>query len=154
MFYQIAASTGERPATAKDARTVINQLVEKLGLNPSSYQFADGSGLSLYNYVSAELEVALLRYAYENENIYHHLLPALPIAGKDGTLRDRMKSSATKGNVHAKTGTLTGISSLCGYLTAYNGHNICFAIINQGLRHGKNGHRFQDRVCTILSSLH
>jgi D-alanyl-D-alanine carboxypeptidase/D-alanyl-D-alanine-endopeptidase (penicillin-binding protein 4) len=154
MFYQIAASTGERPATAKDARTVINQLVEKLGLNPSSYQFADGSGLSLYNYVSAELEVALLRYAYENENIYHHLLPALPIAGKDGTLRDRMKSSATKGNVRAKTGTLTGISSLCGYLTAYNGHNICFAIINQGLRHGKNGHRFQDRVCTILSSLH
>ncbi len=152
MFYQLAASTGNRPATAKNARSVIQQLVGKLGLDGSRYKFADGSGLSLYNYVSAELEVKMLRYAYRDQNIYNHLLPALPIAGTDGTLRKRMTGAFTRGNVHAKTGTVTGISSLCGYLTAANGHHLAFAIINQGVMHGKNGRHFQDKVCTLLAS--
>lgn len=150
MFYQIAASTGNHPATAKSARAVIRQLVGKLGLEGSRYQFADGSGLSLYNYVSAELEIRMLRYAYENDNIYNHLLPALPIAGQDGTLKRRMTSAFTRGNVRAKTGTVTGVSSLCGYLTASNGHRLCFSIINQGVMHTKNGRQFQDRVCQVL----
>lgn len=152
MFYQLAASTGNHPASAKSAKAVIRQLVNKLGLDGSRYRFADGSGLSLYNYVSAELEVRLLRYAYENENIYNHLLPSLPIAGQDGTLRRRMRSQFTSGNVRAKTGTLEGVSSLCGYLTASNGHRLCFSIINQGVMHAKNGRKFQDKVCSVLCS--
>ncbi|AGB28270.1 MULTISPECIES: D-alanyl-D-alanine carboxypeptidase/D-alanyl-D-alanine endopeptidase [Prevotellaceae] len=150
MFYQIAAATGNHPATAKSARVLIKQLVNKLGLDASRYKFADGSGLSLYNYVSAELEVRLLRHAFRNENIYNHLLPALPVAGLDGTLKKRMQTEFTRGNVRAKTGTLTGISSLCGYLTAANGHRLCFCIINQGVMHGSNGRRFQDWVCSVL----
>ena len=150
MYYHLAASTGNRPATAKSARMLERQLITKLGLNASRYRLADGSGLSLYNYVTPELEVRMLRYAYNNENIYNHLLPALPIAGVDGTLRSRMRSEFTRGNVHAKTGTVTGIASLCGYLTAANGHHICFSIINQGLLHGRNGRSFQDKVCQLL----
>ena len=150
MYYQIAASTGNRPATAKDAKDIERQLITRLGLNASRYRLADGSGLSLYNYVSPELEVKLLRYAFENQNIYNHLLPALPIAGVDGTLKKRMRSQFTRGNVHAKTGTLEGIVSLCGYCTAANGHRLCFSIINQGVMHGSNGRAFQDKVCYIL----
>ncbi len=150
MFYQIAASRGERPATAKDASAVIGQLIRKVGLDPSRYNIADGSGLSLYNYVSAELETRLLRYAWKNKNIYLHLQPSLPEAGVDGTLRNRMKGQFTFGNVYAKTGTVTGISSLCGFCKAANGHQLCFSIINQGVLHGRNGRNFQDRVCQIL----
>lgn len=150
MFYQIAASTGNRPATAKSAKAIERQLINKLGLNASRYRLADGSGLSLYNYVSPELEVKFLRYAFENQNILNHLLPALPVAGIDGTLRNRMRSQFTRGNVKAKTGTVEGVSSLCGYLTAANGHRICFSIINQGIMHHKNGRTFQDKVCDIL----
>lgn len=150
MYYQIAASTGNRPATAKDAKNIERQLITRVGLNASRYRLADGSGLSLYNYVSPELEVKLLRYAFENQNIYNHLLPALPIAGVDGTLKKRMRSQFTRGNVHAKTGTLEGIASLCGYCTAANGHRLCFSIINQGVMHGSNGRNFQDKVCYIL----
>lgn len=150
MYYQIAASTGNRPATAKDAKNIERQLITRVGLNASRYRLADGSGLSLYNYVSPELEVKLLRYAFENQNIYNHLLPALPIAGVDGTLKKRMRSQFTRGNVHAKTGTLEGIVSLCGYCTAANGHRLCFSIINQGVMHGSNGRNFQDKVCNIL----
>lgn len=150
MFYQLAASTGVKRASAKDARAVIEKLISKVGLNPKRYEIADGSGLSLYNYLSAELEVKLLRYAFRNNNIYVHLHPALPIAGVDGTLRQRMKGPFTEGNVFAKTGTVTGVSSLAGYCTAANGHRLAFSIINQGLQHTRNGRAFQDRVCTVL----
>ena len=150
MFYQIGAASGNQPATAHSARSVMNRLIKKVGLDPKCYNIADGSGLSLYNYVTAELEVRLLRYAFKNNNIYLHLHPSLPQAGTDGTLRKRMTSPFTQGNVYAKTGTLSGISSLAGYCTAANGHRLAFAIINQGLLHGRNGRSFQDRVCTIL----
>lgn len=150
MFYQIGVASGNQPATAHSARSVMNRLIEKVGLDPKRYNIADGSGLSLYNYVTAELEVRLLRYAFKNNNIYLHLHPSLPQAGTDGTLRKRMTSPFTQGNVYAKTGTLSGISSLAGYCTAANGHRLAFAIINQGLLHGRNGRSFQDRVCTIL----
>ena len=150
MFYQIGAASGSQPATAHSARSVMNRLIKKVGLDPKRYNIADGSGLSLYNYVTAELEVRLLRYAFKNNNIYLHLHPSLPQAGTDGTLRKRMTSPVTQGNVYAKTGTLSGISSLAGYCTAANGHRLAFAIINQGLLHGRNGRSFQDRVCTIL----
>lgn len=150
MFYQLAASTGDRPATAADGRKLVRRLIDKIGLKGSAYKIADGSGLSLYNYVSPELEVRMLRYARQNQNIYLHLLPSLPKAGMDGTLRNRMSSTFTRGNVRAKTGSVTGVYSLAGYLTASNGHEICFSIINQGIMHGKNARAFQDRVCEVL----
>jgi len=150
MFYQIAASTGNRPATAKQACGVMKQLINRLGLTPKHYRLADGSGLSLYNYLSAELEVLLLRYAWRNRQVYDLLLPSLPIAGVDGTLKKRMQTPFTEGNVRAKTGTLTGIVSLAGYCTAANGHELCFAIINQGIMQSDPGRDFQDRVCKAL----
>ena len=150
MFYQLGAAAGGSPSTAKNSAAVIDRLIAKVGLSPKRYSIADGSGLSLYNYVSAELEVRLLRYAFRNSNIYLHLHPALPQAGIDGTLRSRMRGTFTHGNVYAKTGTVTGVSSLAGYCTAANGHRLAFAIINQGVMHRANGRAFQDRVCTVL----
>lgn len=150
LFYQLAASQGCRPARAKDAAAIVKQLIAKVGLGSRPYRIADGSGLSLYNYLSAELEVRLLRYAYRNSTVYLHLLPSLPVAGVDGTLRDRMRGTFAAENVKAKTGTVEGVSSLAGYCTAANGHQLCFSIINQGIMHTKNGRRFQDRVCNAL----
>ena len=150
MFYQLAASTGRRPAKAKDAAQVIKQLFQKVGNGKNPYRIADGSGLSLYNYVTPELEMRLLRYAYRNSNIYQHLLPSLPIAGRDGTLKSRMKGTFAEENVKAKTGTVTGVSSLAGYCTAANGHQLCFSIINQGIMNSDSGRNFQNQVCNAL----
>ena len=152
LFYQLAASSGKRPAAAQDARNIIKRLVRKIGLNPADYIFADGSGLSLYNYVTAELEVELLKYAYRNSNIYLHLYPSLPIAGTDGTLKRRMKTPPTADNVRAKTGTLTGVQSLAGYCTAPNNHTLCFAIINNGILKDSQARALQDKICEALSS--
>ena len=150
MFYQIAASGGTKRASAANARTHIKKLISKIGLNPDNYKIADGSGLSLYNYVSPELMVCLLRYAYRNSEIYSSLYPCLPIAGEDGTLEKRMKGEYTKGNVRAKTGTLTGVSSLAGYCRTANNHLLAFCIINQGVMKNADGRNFQDAVCTAL----
>jgi D-alanyl-D-alanine carboxypeptidase/D-alanyl-D-alanine-endopeptidase (penicillin-binding protein 4) len=149
MFYQTGASS-HRPARANDAARVARALIERAGLNSSHYRIADGSGLSLYNYLSAELEVRILRYTYQHQDIYSHLLPSLPIAGEDGTLKKRMKNTSAAGNVQAKTGTVTGVSSLAGYCTASNGHRLCFSIMNQGIEKSSDGRAFQDKICMIL----
>lgn len=150
MLYQIAHRHGGRKASAKHAFSVMKQLIKKIGLNPSDYRLADGSGLSLYNYQTAELQTLLLRYAYRDSNIYSHLLPSLPIAGVDGTLKDRMKRTKGYKNIRAKTGTLSGISSLAGYLTTAGGSTLCFSIINQGIRRSAPAKAFQDKVCSLL----
>lgn len=150
MFYQTAASTGHHPATAVDARNITKKLINRLGLDANRYRIADGSGLSLYNYVTVELLVKLLRHAWRTPSIAKALMPALPVAGVDGTLKSRMQNTRAQGNVRAKTGTLTGISSLAGYCTAPNGHQLCFAIINQGILSNGPGRAFQDRVCKVL----
>ena len=150
MFYQTAASTGHHPATAVDARNVTKKLINRLGLDANKYRIADGSGLSLYNYVTVELLVTLLHHAWRTPSISKALMAALPVAGVDGTLKSRMQKTLAQGNVRAKTGTLTGISSLSGYCTAPNGHELAFSIINQGILDKTSGKAFQDRVCQVL----
>ena len=150
VFYQIAAHSGKPRASRKEAAAAVHNLVRQLGLDPSHYQVADGSGLSLYNYVTPQLLGRLLRYAYAHDAIYRHLLPTLPVAGVDGTLRKRMQGTAAQHNVRAKTGTVEGVSTLSGYCTAANGHTLCFSIMNQGIRHTSTGRNFQDRVCRAL----
>ena len=150
MFYQLAANGGTRWASAKMARQYENALFSRLGLNPRDYNVADGSGLSLYNYVSTELEVKLLRYAYQRSDIYDAYLEALPIASVDGTLKKRMRGTAAAGNVRAKTGTVKGVSSLAGYLTASNGHLLCFSIINNGGLSNGPMRNLQNKICVAL----
>lgn len=150
LFYQLVPRENGRTVTAKAVRAVVRRLINKVGLDASRYKIADGSGLSLYNYVSVELLVKLLKYGYQHQHIYNHLLPSMPTAGVDGTLKKRLRDTYTRGKVWAKTGTVTGVTSLAGYCEASNGHLLCFAIINQGVMYGKNGRAFQDRVCHAL----
>lgn len=150
LFYQLAESDGMAPASAAQARKLEIQLLNDLGLKGNNYRIADGSGLSLYNYLSAEIVTRLLRYAWQTDSIREILLPALPVAGEDGTLANRMLKTAAEGNVHAKTGTLSGVSTLSGYLTTAEGHVLCFSIMNQGVMKLSEGRAFQDRVCKAL----
>ena len=150
VFYQTAASVRKHHAKASDALGVTRKLLKRLGLDAESYRLADGSGLSLYNYISAELLCRLLKYAWQSPQIHDALWFSLPIAGIDGTLEKRMVKTVAEGNVRAKTGTVTGVSSLAGYCTAENGHQLCFSIINQGIMRGADGKAFQDRFCQTL----
>lgn len=150
MFYQIAVSLGKRPAEAAHARQLIKQVLAKAGVSGVQYRIADGSGLSLYNYVTPELMVRLLRYAYLKRDVMAALYPALPVAGVDGTLKKRMTKGPAFENVHAKTGTVSGVSSLAGYCRAANRHFLAFCIINQGVMKNADGRNFQDKVCEAM----
>lgn len=150
MFYQIAAKNGQPYASRKDAMFHIERLICGMGYDADNYLIADGSGVSLYNYLTPELEVAFLRYAYCHENIFIPLYTSLPVAGEDGTLRRRMKNGKARGKVCAKTGTVEGVSTLAGYALAANGHRIAFCIMNQGISRSAAGRDFQDRVCELL----
>ena len=149
MFYQLAASTGASPAKASHGRQMILKTLQNAGVT-GQYKIADGSGLSLYNYVTPELLAKLLIYAYRKSGIIRYLYVSLPIAGEDGTLKKRMKDSPAHLNVRAKTGTVTGVSSLAGYALASNNHMLVFSIINQGIMKADDGRNFQDKVCNAL----
>lgn len=143
-----AQSTGSRHVSAEDGLSAIRQLIKKLGYAPDRYNLADGCGLSNYNYVSSELLVAFLKFAYSRTDVFQKLYKALPIGGVDGTLKNRMrKGTLSYKNVHAKTGSFTAINCLAGYLKANNGHQVAFAIMNQNALSGKEARAFQDAVC-------
>jgi len=150
VFYQLAAQGERKWVGRKEAVAYIDLLIRKVGLTPADYQIADGSGVSLYNYISPELLVRLLQYAWQKEPIRQSLYASLPIAGVDGTLEKRMLKTAAQGNVRAKTGTVDGVSSLSGYATTPEGHVLVFSIINMGIPRAAVGRDWQDKVCTAL----
>lgn len=150
VFYQLAARSGKPYASRKEALHCIERLIGQMGYDPSKYLVADGSGVSLYNYLTPELEVAFLRYAYRDSWLFQALYEVLPVAGVDGTLKRRMREGRARDNVRAKTGTLEGVSTLAGYALASNNHALAFCIMNQGVESVREAQRFQDRVCEWL----
>ncbi len=146
-------ASGHRHVNAEDGLKAVRARIDSLGLEADNYRVADGCGLSNYNAVSPELLVALLRFAHSRPDIYPKLYQSLPIAGVDGTLKSRMKEDTPSyKNVHAKTGTISGISTLSGYLTAPNGHEIAFSIMNQNQLTSRSARIFQDKICDAMTT--
>lgn len=142
-------------ASAKKGVKLIDSLITIVGLNPKDYRLVDGSGISHYNLVTVELLNEVLKFFYfEEEDLYQILYNSFPIGGVDGTLKRRMEESPTFENVHGKTGTLSGVSSLAGYLTAKNGHLISFAINTQNfVGSARKARYYQDKICKILADI-
>lgn len=150
LFYQIAASSGKKRAGRKDAAALTSLVLHDAEADADLVTVADGSGLSLYNYITPHTFVQLLRMAYQDQTLYGALLPTLPIASVDGTLQKRMSATPACQQIWAKTGTVEGVSSLSGYARASNGHLLAFSIINQGMTRQQSARDFQDKVCAAL----
>lgn len=151
LFYQLAAFSGKPRAGRRAASARINRLIgEQTTVSERDYVVADGSGLSLYNYTTADLLVQLLQYAWHTPRIRAALVPALPVAGQDGTLEKRLCGTEAEGRILAKTGTVTGVSTLAGYALRPDGRTLTFAILCQGVCSPKEGKAFQDRICRVL----
>lgn len=144
----VLASGGKKRVSARDGLDAMRALIRRVGLNPKHYSLADGCGLSHYDYLSPELLVAMLRYAYSRSDIFSPLYKALPVSGVDGTLKYRMGyGTPAFRQVHAKTGSYTGINALAGYLKTTEGHWVAFAIMTQNVLSGRQARAFQDAVC-------
>ncbi|MEG4994299.1 D-alanyl-D-alanine carboxypeptidase/D-alanyl-D-alanine-endopeptidase [Microcoleus sp. B4-D1] len=108
----------------KELKTVLTQL----GVNPNSYRLADGSGLSRHNLITPEALVQTLRLMANSPaaSIYRQ---SLPIAGESGTLKNRFNITPNRVNLQAKTGTMSGVSALSGYIEVPNYEPLVFSII-------------------------
>jgi len=114
--------------TAEAARTAERDALQRWGIDPTGAIFADGSGLSRYNYITPETMVAVLRHVAHSEQLRAMYQSTLPIAGRDGTLELRMKGTAAEGRAFVKTGSMTGVRTAAGYVVTADGQTIAFAI--------------------------
>ena len=109
-------------------KEIVEETLSRMAIDKNRYSYADGSGLSRRNLASAEMLVRILRSLYRHPH-FSNFYDALAIAGQDGTLKNRMKGSKAENNVHAKTGSLSYVSSISGYIKTMDGEMLAFSMI-------------------------
>ena len=114
--------------TADSGRAVIERQLVEWAVAPTSVAVRDGSGLSRHDYIAPEAIVRVLDTMRKSPN-FLVFRDALPIAGVDGTIGNRMRGTAAAGNVHAKTGFVDKARSLSGYVTTANGRLLIFSLL-------------------------
>ena len=129
LFKAMGAEVMGEPGTWQKGRDAINEFLEEITGEPPAHRFVDGSGLSRYNLLNAELLTQLLVYMYHNFELMPEYLASLPIAGVDGTLGNRMQGVYAEKVLRAKTGTLSGVSALAGYTVTADDEVFAFGIL-------------------------
>lgn len=109
-------------------RAVVRQTLERWQVPSDGLVMYDGSGLSRYNYVTADLLVAVLRHVWDTPVLRGPFVAALPVGGHDGTLASRMEGRLSR-RVQAKTGTIANVRALAGYAETAAGDKLVFAMI-------------------------
>ena len=134
MYAEAVLKLATGPAGVRDTGAALSAergYLDGWGLDTRAIRLADGSGLSRWNVVSADTLVGLL----VRQQAVAPFVDALPIAGRDGTLAGRMVGTPAAGNARAKSGSMTHVRSLAGYVTTADGERLAFAVIanNTGL---------------------
>ncbi|MCA9321897.1 MAG: D-alanyl-D-alanine carboxypeptidase/D-alanyl-D-alanine-endopeptidase, partial [Planctomycetes bacterium] len=134
-------------------RRAVQATLGDLGLSSDQYLFTDGSGLSRYDYVSPRALVHVLKAmrGHEYSRVFED---ALPLAGREGTLARRMKGTVAEGNVNAKTGTISNVRALSGYVTTADGEPLVFSfLVNGHARSNAETEEITDGVLVVLAGL-
>jgi D-alanyl-D-alanine carboxypeptidase/D-alanyl-D-alanine-endopeptidase (penicillin-binding protein 4) len=117
-----------RMGTSDSARKIVGQQLLAWGVQPDGFVIRDGSGLSRHDLLSPETIVKVLD-KMQRDTAFAVFYNAMPIAGIDGTLKDRMKGTPAEGNVRAKTGSIAAARALSGYVTTADGERLIFSIL-------------------------
>lgn len=126
------------------ALTALSEFSVKAGLPANDLIFEEGSGLSRNNLTTPEATVALLRHMAAHAEA-EAFVASLPVAGRDGSLRNRMKGTPAEGNIHAKTGGLRWSATLSGYAATATGERVAFSLMLN--RHvAAEGRRARDEI--------
>jgi D-alanyl-D-alanine carboxypeptidase/D-alanyl-D-alanine-endopeptidase (penicillin-binding protein 4) len=145
-------ASGPSPHTNDQALDGIKQRLLGWGVPADGFQIVDGSGLSRRDVVSAEALLLVLGRMY-NAGGTSPWMRLLPVAGVDGTLAARMKGTPGENNVHAKTGTMSNVRSLAGYVTSRDGEPLAFvAIVNNFEGTGAQANAALDAIAVRLAS--
>jgi D-alanyl-D-alanine carboxypeptidase/D-alanyl-D-alanine-endopeptidase (penicillin-binding protein 4) len=130
----LAARAGARPAGWSQGIAEIRRELARLGIDLGNAVQVDGSGLSYSNRIAPRSFVAALRAAAGSFRFGPEFVASLPIAGADGTLRERAEGAALE--VRAKTGSLTGVTALSGYADRPDGRRVVFSLLVNGFKRG------------------
>jgi D-alanyl-D-alanine carboxypeptidase/D-alanyl-D-alanine-endopeptidase (penicillin-binding protein 4) len=153
LFKTIGAEVIGKPGTWKKGRQAVTEYLSEIMSEPPAHRFVDGSGLSRYNLLNAELLTDLLVYMYQTFELMPEYLVSLPIAGVDGTLRNRMKGMYAEKILRAKTGTLSGVSALAGYTVTADDEVFAFGIlISHYIALPASARDIQDKIGNYLTS--
>ncbi len=129
---------------------VMRGFLSQADIRPEEFTFYDGSGLSRQNLVAPHAIVKLLNYS-SKQPWGQQFIDTLPVGGVDGSLADRFKSATALGRVKAKTGSLSHVNALSGYLTTIKGDHVVFSII--GNNHTLNTKRALETIDQIVEAV-
>ena len=153
LLLRLAADYYGSPGDWKPGAQAIKKILQdKLNLDLNQSVIVDGSGLSRYNLITPAQFSQLLTWLYHNLPNNEAVMAALPLAGKDGTLEDFPLNGNASGYLRAKTGTMSGIANLAGYLTTQQEQNLAFVIMIDGFS-GPTDHYMQ-LIGNITDYLH
>jgi D-alanyl-D-alanine carboxypeptidase/D-alanyl-D-alanine-endopeptidase (penicillin-binding protein 4) len=129
--------------------TELQSFLATAGVRHGEVLLEEGSGLSRGALVTPNATVALLRYMHRHRWL-ETFRASLPVAGVDGTLRNRMKGTVAAGNVRAKTGTLRYVNTLSGYVTTKAGENLVFSLMLNNYD-GESARAALDTIAVMLA---
>jgi len=115
--------------TAAGGWRVAQAIFERWGVPAGTVIQRDGSGLTRYDFVTPEALVTILTHVDRDQRLRGPFEASLPIAGRDGTLANRMKGTPAEGNARAKTGSMTAVRGTSGYVTSADGEPLVFSIL-------------------------
>jgi len=140
------------PLTSEDLGIrALREFLAKVGIRRTDVQFEEGSGLSRNNLTTPNATIALLKHMSQHAEADAYV-NALPIAGVDGTLRNRMKGTAAANNVRAKTGTLRWSNSLSGHVKTAGGEHWIFSImLNRYAASAEEKREAVDKIAVMLA---
>lgn len=133
MLRRVSRASGS--GSIADGQAALHRLMAQTGLPESSYSFADGSGMSSYNRITPRAAVTLLTWI-ARQPWGMAWRETLPIAGQDGTLRNRFKGTLLEGRLFAKTGSLNAARALSGYLVTKSGRTLVFSALANDMPDG------------------
>lgn len=116
------------PGTAESGRTTVRAVLQSWAIDAGGLIQADGSGLSRYNFITPDTMVAILTHVGRDERLRSTFEATLPVAGRNGTLENRMRGTQAEGSARVKTGSLTGVRAMAGYVRSADGEMLAFAV--------------------------
>jgi D-alanyl-D-alanine carboxypeptidase/D-alanyl-D-alanine-endopeptidase (penicillin-binding protein 4) len=114
--------------TEKAGIEAMNRFLQAVGVGPGEVVLEEGSGLSRKDLITPAATIELLRFMSRHRHS-ESFRDSLPIAGVDGTLKNRMKNTVATGNARAKTGSLSYVNTLSGYVMTASGERLAFSIL-------------------------
>ncbi len=151
LFRTLGSKAGDGTMTA--SQDAVGDLLVSWSIGSNQFVIADGSGLSRYNYLTPAALVGVLEQMQSNRGSAAVFEATLPVAGHDGTLADRMAGTVAAGNARAKTGTMSNVSALAGFVDTQDGETLVFAILANNYQSGSGEiNRIIDRAVETLAN--